>query len=552
MVQKPTPIPSSPDNSHIIRTSEQWDKSGDQYRIIPKGVLCIEVTPSGEQKMKVGVGDRFYSQLPYISDKADLEDYYTKEEVDNIVGNLEYMSIKSSEPYESRTILPRIGNRLGDVRFVKNQSHPQDDPLMYVWNGLKWSFCAGSLIDIDLSEYCKKSDILPRLQQLEAVSHAHRNKTILDNTTAAFTTEKDEKLTSLQNGVFDITQENPEALNELTITFEDSTKVLTIPIDEPYELPPATDETLGGVIVGEGLAIDEEGVLTVTGSTGGYFEGQGIEFKNINPYNVPGEYTVVEYIGNVSGSYILTDYVPNTNTKVVMEINVHQGSSSWQTIFGARDEVYPGGNEYALFSRVNNDYHFYPRITGNSYDYTTGVYDELITVTIEGNVVTVVKEDQTSYSYTQSGSLSNLSNAMTIFALHNGNVIGDAGIVDLYSFKIYENDTLVKNYVPCYRTADNVIGLYETIDETFFTNGGTGTFTKGESIETFKTINAKIGEGLSFDENDNIINAGVLDVTEKVSEPGVITVSKESGDEDIDVFQSLGKITLKCNSLPDD
>ena len=552
MVQKESPIPSSSDKSHVIRTTAQWNSSGDQYHVIPRGVLCIELTSNGKTKIKVGEGNKCYSQLPYISDMEDLSNYYTKEEVDLIVENLEFMSIKSTEEYESRNQLPKTGNKLGDVRFVKNPNNQHDDPLLYVWNGSKWVFSGGSIIDIDLSEYCKKSEILPRLQQLEALSHTHRNKAILDSTSAIYTTEKDEKLASLQNGVLDITQENPEALNELTITFEDETKVLTIPAEEPYELPPATDSTLGGIIVGDGLTIDEDGVLSATGGgTGGYYAGHGVEFKNVNPDNVPGEYTVVEYIGNTSASYILTDYVPNTNTKIVADMNVHRGTAPWQTIFGARDDVYPGGNEYALFSRVNNDYHFYPRITGNSYNYMTGTYDERITVMIEGNVVTVTKEDQTSYSYTQSGSLSNLANPITIFALHNGNNVGDAGLLELYSFKVYENDTLLKNYVPCYRTSDDVIGLYETIDGVFYTNGGTGNFSKGEDLETLKTINAKIGAGLSFDSNDNIVNEGVLEVSEKQSAPGIFTVSKRDADTDIDLFSSLGKITLNCNMNPD-
>ena len=760
MVQKESPIPSSSDKSHVIRTSDQWNSSGDQYHVIPRGVLCIELTSNGKTKIKVGEGNKCYSQLPYISDIDDLSNYYTKEEVDLIVENLEFMSIKSTEEYESRNQLPKTGNKLGDVRFVKNPNNQYDDPLLYVWNGSKWVFSGGSIINIDLSEYCKKSEILPRLQQLEALSHAHRNKAILDSTSAIYTTEKDEKLESLKNydvfvpateeedgadglvpapsasetnkflrgdgtwadaegekysagdgisfetklwrvseefvghesewtnwtfydptspegewwhlvvsnaenqstrcheiisrtlkieawdindralwtyvylydqngthyastdwnktgtriehiipdsavyfgiglarlpdtdtqysddrreginpseiksvkvmwvvedsedesetyihneGVLDITQDNPNVLNKLTVHFRESSKEITIPSGGgTYVLPPATDSTLGGIIVGDGLAIDEDGILSATGGgTGGYYAGHGIEFKNVNPDNVPGEYTVVEYIGNTSASYILTDYVPNTNTKIVADMNVHQGTASWQTIFGARDDVYPGGNEYALFSRVNNDYHFYPRITGNSYDYMTGAYDERITVMIEGNVVTVTKEDQTSYSYTQSGSLSNLTNPITIFALHNGNNVGDAGLLELYSFKVYENDTLLKNYVPCYRTSDDTIGLYETIDGVFYTNGGTGNFSKGEDIETLKTINAKIGTGLSFDSNDNIVNEGVLEVSEKQSAPGVFTVSKRDADTDIDLFSSLGKITLNCNMNPD-
>jgi hypothetical protein len=49
-----------------------------------------------------------------------------------------------------------------------------------------------------------------------------------------------------------------------------------------------------------------------------------------------------------------------------------------------------------------------------------------------------------------------------------------------------------------------VIGLYETVNGVFYTNGGTGTFSKGNDVDTLKTINAKLGVGLYFDTNDAI------------------------------------------------
>ena len=352
MVQKESPIPPSSDKTHVIRTSAQWDSSGDQYHVIPRGVLCIELTPNGKTKIKVGEGNKFYSQLPYISDMEDLSNYYTKEEVDLIIENLEFMSIKSTEEYDSRNQLPKIGNKLGDVRFVKNPNNQHDDPLLYVWNGSKWVFSGGSIIDIDLSEYCKKSEILPRLQQLEALSHTHRNKAILDNTSAIYTTEKDEKLASLKNyDVFVPATEEEDGVDGLVPapSVSETNKFLRgdgtwVDVGGAYVLPPATDTTLGGVIVGDGLEITEEGVLS--------------------------------------------------------------------------------GNEY-----------------------------------------------------------------------HAGTAIS-----------ISEDDD---------------------------------------------TINVNTGQGLSVDNDNNIVNDGVLEVSEKQSAPGVFTVSKRDADTDIDLFDSLGKITINCNMNPD-
>ena len=38
------------------------------------------------------------------------------------------------------------------------------------------------------------------------------------------------------------------------------------------------------------------------------------------------------------------------------------------------------------------------------------------------------------------------------------------------------------NLIPCYRKADSVVGMYDTVAKVFRTNVGTGTFTKGADV----------------------------------------------------------------------
>lgn len=59
----------------------------------------------------------------------------------------------------------------------------------------------------------------------------------------------------------------------------------------------------------------------------------------------------------------------------------------------------------------------------------------------------------------------------------------------VYSYDIYKDNVLVRNYVPCYRKADNVIGLYDLCGSIcpltgtpFYINAGSGTFTKGVNV----------------------------------------------------------------------
>lgn len=56
-------------------------------------------------------------------------------------------------------------------------------------------------------------------------------------------------------------------------------------------------------------------------------------------------------------------------------------------------------------------------------------------------------------------------------------------IAKLCYFKLYDNDKLVRDFIPAVRKSDNVAGLYDMVTRQFFTNQGTGTFAVGGYIE---------------------------------------------------------------------
>lgn len=45
-----------------------------------------------------------------------------------------------------------------------------------------------------------------------------------------------------------------------------------------------------------------------------------------------------------------------------------------------------------------------------------------------------------------------------------------------FASRWWNGDTLIRNYIPCYRKSDGKPGMYDTVTETFFTNAGTGEF----------------------------------------------------------------------------
>ena len=76
------------------------------------------------------------------------------------------------------------------------------------------------------------------------------------------------------------------------------------------------------------------------------------------------------------------------------------------------------------------------------------------------------------------------SNNHSIY-IFGGNDSGSASYkssIKLYEFKISDGDTLTHEFIPCYRKSDGEIGLYDKVENKFYTNAGTGTFIKGNDV----------------------------------------------------------------------
>ena len=52
----------------------------------------------------------------------------------------------------------------------------------------------------------------------------------------------------------------------------------------------------------------------------------------------------------------------------------------------------------------------------------------------------------------------------------------------MYWYKIYKNGELYRNLIPCYRKSDNVIWLRDAVNKQFYTNSGSGSFTKWPNV----------------------------------------------------------------------
>lgn len=72
---------------------------------------------------------------------------------------------------------------------------------------------------------------------------------------------------------------------------------------------------------------------------------------------------------------------------------------------------------------------------------------------------------------------------LAIFGQRGSSATSRLSSAKLYNCKIYDGDKLIRNFVPCTNSSD-VAGLYDTVNDVFYTNNGTGSFTKGPRIFT--------------------------------------------------------------------
>ena len=76
------------------------------------------------------------------------------------------------------------------------------------------------------------------------------------------------------------------------------------------------------------------------------------------------------------------------------------------------------------------------------------------------------------------------SQTILLFAELNDNNTINKGKVKIYNFKLKEGSTpsVIQNLVPARRNSDGVLGMYDTVSNTFFTNAGTGEFIAGPIV----------------------------------------------------------------------
>lgn len=202
---------------------------------------------------------------------------------------------------------------------------------------------------------------------------------------------------------------------------------------------------------------------------------------------LPAGYTPVEYLQSDGLQYIDTgiDVTPSNYSQLKFAVTCEkigqgQGQSGW---------LVDGSN-------VSNAY-FYIGTYNGKYYYGCGTTDHNTNISAASGKQTYVL-DIPAKKFTVSGSVDTSITTEAITASASLYLFGfdyspvRAYAEKIYASQIYNNGTLVRNFVPA-RNPSGALGLYDTVNDVFYTNAGTGAFTAGADIVGF-TAGAETGK----------------------------------------------------------
>lgn len=175
--------------------------------------------------------------------------------------------------------------------------------------------------------------------------------------------------------------------------------------------------------------------------------------------------------------YINTDFVPNNNSKIELKFQHTTDNTNGDAFFGIRTS--------ATGVSLRNAFLMW----GASAGYWRAQYGSQ-------NFVSTIPKDKNVHTWimdknvcTLDGNAFNTFNEETFTCAESLPlfVLKDTGVNNVYEeptriyyCKLWNNGTLARDFIPAKRKSDNVLGLYDKVSKTFFTNAGTGTFTGGD------------------------------------------------------------------------
>ena len=208
-----------------------------------------------------------------------------------------------------------------------------------------------------------------------------------------------------------------------------------------------------------------------------------VELKEAMPDNalLPTGYTPLEYIGASSGQFINTGINPTDQMIIKTDILFTSDDIS---VFGGSQNNTNKMQVYKYQNKINVRFHnqtsssLQPVISNDNW-YSLKIDYSNSYGTINDTTTSIIKTNAEQVTYPIYIWANNVA----------GTISGGTGGSYIKFFEIRNSDGTNLFYgVPARRNSDNVVGMYDTVSNTFKTNAGTGTFTAGPDVSNIVYI----------------------------------------------------------------
>ena len=194
---------------------------------------------------------------------------------------------------------------------------------------------------------------------------------------------------------------------------------------------------------------------------------------------LPSGYTQIQYIQSSGSQYINTGFKPKYNTRVVMDAQITGIGTTGSFLFGARDEASAtAANQFVLYT--TNAGAFRSDYFGTNKSVTIADFTDRTVFDKNGATMTMFGTKIQNTAVTSGA----CSYPLFLFANNSaGTAHTFKAKLKLYSCQIYDNGTLVRDFVPC-KNASGKAGLYDLVGGVFYTDAAGGSFTAGAAGAT--------------------------------------------------------------------
>lgn len=193
--------------------------------------------------------------------------------------------------------------------------------------------------------------------------------------------------------------------------------------------------------------------------------------------SLPSGYTRLEYIESSGTQWVDTGFKPDQDTRIVCDCQRTAVTTTFPFPFGTRTGLARGFDVALGATQVF--YHY-----GANYQFADfAATGDRMTIDANKNVATFTSGNTTVTITNAAATFQEAGNAVLFSMNEGGNIYTDENAFTgkIWSVKIYDNGTLIRDFIPC-KNASGAVGLWDDVGSQFYGNAGTGAFTAGPEV----------------------------------------------------------------------